>query len=237
MARPRKETVDYFPHDADASNGDTLTIIEGQFGNDGYAFWFKLLERISSTENHVIDCRNPVKWQLLLAKTHVTEEKGEAILKTLSTLEAIDRDLWENDRVIWCQKLVDRVSDAYRNRKSEIPQKPVSDVINKVSDNKILVSDTENPQRKLKETKVKEIKDIYGTFQNVLLTTEEYTKLKERFNSHVEEMIERLSEGIASKGYKYKSHYAAILSWERMNKERNIKPAQKTNNDEPVKGW
>ena len=55
MARTQKDTVDYFPHDADASAGDTLTVLEGQYANDGYAFWFKLLERLASSEGHFID--------------------------------------------------------------------------------------------------------------------------------------------------------------------------------------
>ena len=57
MARPIKHTVDYFSHDADASEGKTLTILENNFGLEGYAAWFKLLERLSKAENHVMKCR------------------------------------------------------------------------------------------------------------------------------------------------------------------------------------
>ena len=71
MARPQKDIVSYFPHDANACTGDTLTVLQSRFGNDGYAFWFKLLEKLASTEGHYIDCRNPTKWQLLLAKTGI----------------------------------------------------------------------------------------------------------------------------------------------------------------------
>lgn len=42
MARPKKQTVDYFPHFV--KGGRTIFILENKFGNDGYAFWFKLLE-------------------------------------------------------------------------------------------------------------------------------------------------------------------------------------------------
>jgi hypothetical protein len=34
--------------------------------------------------------------------------------------------------------------------------------------------------------------------------------------------------GISSKGYKYKSHYATILSWDRLEKKRNPTPPTKT---------
>ncbi|GAJ20877.1 unnamed protein product, partial [marine sediment metagenome] len=71
-----------------------------RFGNDGYAFWFKLLEKVSSSENHVIDCRNPIKWQLLLAKTLTNEEQGAAIMDLLCDLEAIDAQLWHERKII-----------------------------------------------------------------------------------------------------------------------------------------
>ena len=61
-------------------------------------------------------------------------------------------------------------------------------------------------------------KNKYGQFNNVLLSENEYEKLKVKFGASLPERIERLSEGIASKGYKYKSHYAAILTWERKEK-------------------
>jgi len=56
----------------------------------------------------------------------------------------------------------------------------------------------------------------YGEFQNVLLTDIELEKLHERFGKEKTSiLIERLSSGIASHGYKYESHYATILTWEK----------------------
>lgn len=61
-------------------------------------------------------------------------------------------------------------------------------------------------------------KYIYGEFENVKLTKEEHQKLLDRFKeSGTNERIEALSSYIASKGIKYKSHYATILAWERKN--------------------
>ena len=156
MARPQKRTVDYFPHDAKASEGDTLTILQSRFGNDGYSFWFKLLEKISSSENHVINCRNPIKWQLLLAKTSVNEEQGLAIMDLLCELEAIDAQLWRESKIIWCQKLVDNITDVYKNRDRPVPERPIPTTNNLVSVKKTPVSSADNPQTKLKETKLKE---------------------------------------------------------------------------------
>lgn len=66
-------------------------------------------------------------------------------------------------------------------------------------------------------------KKPYGEFLNVLLTNEEWAKLIERFSEQgTRDRIENLSSAIASKGYKYKSHYATILTWDRMDTKRGM---------------
>lgn len=55
----------------------------------------------------------------------------------------------------------------------------------------------------------------FGIYENVLLSDEEYAKLKAEFPSDYAQRIERLSEYIASTGKKYKSHLATIRSWAR----------------------
>lgn len=84
------------------------------------------------------------------------------------------------------------------------------------------VANLANPSRKVSSRRViQKTKDntiqkkTHGEFKNVLLTDEEFQKLKEKFTSEVDNMIEQLSAYIASKGKKYKSHYATILSWQR----------------------
>lgn len=73
MARPKKQTVDYFPHFVKC--GRTIYILENRFGNDGYAFWFKLLEILGESEGHFYDCSNLSNWEYLLAK-HVLKKNG-----------------------------------------------------------------------------------------------------------------------------------------------------------------
>lgn len=46
MARPQKEGLDYFPHDVDLSKNDEIGELEILYGNDGYAVYLKILERI-----------------------------------------------------------------------------------------------------------------------------------------------------------------------------------------------
>lgn len=68
--------------------------------------------------------------------------------------------------------------------------------------------------QKLKTKNKKEIiKEKFGEFENVRLSTDELQKLKSKLGAETESYIERLSSYIASSGKKYKSHYATILSW------------------------
>ncbi|MBA7589674.1 hypothetical protein ES708_31763 [subsurface metagenome] len=162
MARTQKDVVDYFPHDANASTGDTLTVLQNRFGNDGYAFWFKLLEKLASTEGHYIDCRNPTKWQLFIAKMGVNEITTVEIMKLLVEMQAIDKDLWES-KLIWCQELVDNVADVYKNRRREIPQKPVTTGGKAITTGGKAITTGESTQSKVKESKVNN--SIYKKFE------------------------------------------------------------------------
>jgi hypothetical protein len=121
MGRPGKITVDYFPHVT--NTGKTIAILESRWGNDGYSFWFKLLELIGNTSGFCYNCNNPSDWEYLLSKTRVTEEVAAAILDKLSELEAIDAELWLEKRV-WSENFVIGVAPAFEKRVSALPQKP-----------------------------------------------------------------------------------------------------------------
>lgn len=57
-------------------------------------------------------------------------------------------------------------------------------------------------------------KNSYGEMESVKLTEEEYSKLLERFGEvNLNMLIFELDTYIQSKGVKYKSHYATLLSW------------------------
>ncbi len=76
--------------------------------------------------------------------------------------------------------------------------------------------------QKIKDTiQKKPIYIAYPEFKNVnKMTKEEHQKLMERFGKErTKDMVESLSLYIASKGDKYKNHYATILSWEKKDRK------------------
>ena len=151
MARPRKATVDYFPHVC--NHGQTMFIVEQRYGNDGYAFWFKLLETLGTSEGHYIDLGNPTAWEFLQAKTRLDEGFCTQILDLLAKVGAIDQELWEGRRVVWSQKFVDGIADVYSNRRAETPPRPS---FYNQKPHGARVSTDEKPQSKVKESRVEE---------------------------------------------------------------------------------
>jgi len=154
MARPQKRTVDYFPHYA--NTGKTLLILQNEFGNDGYAFWFKLLSLLCKTDGQVYDYKNPASWRLLLAETSVTEVIAENILQILADIDAIDKELHFH-KVIWSQNLIENLADVYdRRTNGSKPVKPIIVDGNVVFDDVNVISNSINdnikPQTKLNKT-------------------------------------------------------------------------------------
>lgn len=191
MARPKKQTVEYFPHDTNASEKKTLTILQSKFGNDGYAFWFRLLELLGKTPGHYIIYKNDDEWEYLIAKLHVSTDKANEILQTLMILGAIDQELY-NEKCIWCQNFIDGLIDVYERRKTELPLKPslcthnvynnpVNDNNNPVNDNTFAHHVNHNPQSKVKYSRVNKInEDVVDNLKNKL-SSKNGLELKEVF--------------------------------------------------------
>lgn len=124
--RPFKQTVEYFPHFVSASDtSQTLFILETEFGLQGYAFFFKLLELLGQTPGHAYDFSPFGRWKYLVARSKVDENKVKAMLNLLAEDGAIDKELY-NHQVIWSDRFVDHLKSAlYVRRKDEAaPVKP-----------------------------------------------------------------------------------------------------------------
>ncbi len=249
--RPLKQTVDYFPHDA--VGGKTLFILQSRFGNNGYAVWFKLLALLCRTPGHAYSCLKAPDWQFLVAEMALSPGETLTIVDCLAELEAIDPELWK-EKVIWSQNLVNRLAPVYHERKTVIPIKPkingisppinsINPVDNSPKDEVARISPPDNTHSKVKESKVnknikesnkektsKIIKSLFGIANNVLLSQEERDKLTEKFGGPgAIYWIDKLSSGIESKGYKYKSHYFTILNWAQRDGEKK----SEVNNGKP----
>lgn len=213
MARPQKEGLDYFSHDTDAVNDEKIEALRALHGNDGYAFYFILLERIYRSPNSEIDISDAETLQILARKVAVTNEKFAEIMQTALKWKCFDRVKYTKHHILTSNGVKKRSAPVIQKRLDMRQKYQCPSVSSPVSASETL---PETPQSKVKNSKVKNSKVRYGEFNNVLLTDKEHGKLVERFGEvEAKSLIEKLSMGIESKGYKYKSHYATILNWKR----------------------
>ena len=88
----------------------------------------------------------------------------------------------------------------------------------------------------VRQTENSESKDnctAYGSYQNVLLTTEELSALQSEV-PHYQEYIEKLSRYMASSGKQYASHAATIRSWALQDHPAPVKRTYECKEDESL---
>jgi len=124
LGRRQTDTTDYFPHFT--KHGRTMFILESKWGNDGYAFWFKLLEILGNSEGHFFDCKIQDNWDYLLAYCRMTSPAVISIVEKLAELGNLDKELWQKTRIVWCENLVENLKPLYSNRRRAIPTKPTA---------------------------------------------------------------------------------------------------------------
>ena len=117
MARQEKNSVDYFPYIC--KEGKAMFYIETKYQNDGFATWIKILRQLAVTNYHYLDLSNKVDLMFLAAKCRVSETVLDSIISDLVDLGEFDKMLWVENKVIWCQKLVDSIDDAYKKRNNK----------------------------------------------------------------------------------------------------------------------
>ena len=163
MARPERNDVDYFPFLC--KEGKAMFYIDKKYKNDGYATWVKTLRALAVTNYHYLNLSESAEVMFHASKCNITEESLLEIINDLVKLGEFDSDLWEN-RIIYCQKFNDSISDAYKKRGNKMMKKEelIQFLCDKgvVKAQKVSVNPQKvsvKPQSILKETKEKETKE------------------------------------------------------------------------------
>ena len=168
MARPERNDVDYFPHSV--THGKKMFYIRSKFGNDGYAVWFMLLENLGKASYHYLNLSDDVELMYLSSELKVEDIVLNEIINELVKLDEFDKELWEENKILFNEKFVENVSDAYKKRKNICIDRNSlllllqSKGIRKSSKGdlkppKFTLKGVSNPQSKVKDNKVKEIKE------------------------------------------------------------------------------
>lgn len=161
MGRPERHDADYFPFYV--KDGKTLFILESKYGLQGIGFFTNLMRFLTRQTDHHICIKEESDRLYFFAQIRCPEDVGTDMLNLMAKTGKIDAKLWDENRVIVSQDLLDSLKDAYKNRNNpiiEIAQIRVSYQVNKVSYQENSITSPDKPQRKLKERKGKEI-DVF----------------------------------------------------------------------------
>jgi len=144
MATKRKRTVEYFPHYCEHEK--TLRILERRFGNNGYAFYYKLREILGKTEGHFYDLNEPGTLEDLAGIARVGDDDVRSMLTLCAQLGDINATLYQQRNIIWSSDFVDNLAPLYSRRNSELPTPPHINVdIYPVDAGKCMHDDDNNP--------------------------------------------------------------------------------------------
>lgn len=157
MARPQKEGMDYFPHDTDAVNDEKIDALRTLYGNDGYAFYFILLERIYRTTNFELDVSDAEIIQILANKIGINTERFNQMLNTALKFNCFDKELYNKNKILTSNGIQKRASVVV-DKRIKMRSKYNSE---KENDSKVSDAETreetkaETPQSKEKKSKEK----------------------------------------------------------------------------------
>jgi hypothetical protein len=203
MARPRKDGMDYFPHDVHMSTDKKVKALRIMYGNDGYTFFNIALEMIYQEPNFELDVSDAETIQILASNVEVTVQKLSEMIATAVKHGCFDKERYTNDGVLTSNGILKR-ADVVTKKRVSMREK----YDKKVSDEE---TTPETPQSKRK-VKVKEVKNHYA--QNITLTEDEHRKLCGEYGDIMTQaIISYLDSYKVEKAYKTKSDYLTIKRW------------------------
>ena len=135
------------------------------------------------------------------------------------SLKGIDKTVW-----VLVEPFLSSNINKFKNglKPKEKLQKSKPEANNKQTRSKAQGNKDKDKKEDKNKDNNKEVKKKNGQYKNVLLTESEYNKLVDRFGQDVaKNKIIEMDEAIELKGYKYKSHYLAILKWSKNDTDQN----------------
>jgi hypothetical protein len=233
--RPRKEGMDYFPHDVDASADEKIEAMRSVHGNDGYAFYFIILERIYRSNQAELDISKQVILTTLARKIMVTQNKLKKMIDTSVEIGLFCSENFEKRKILTSDGIkkrflmINNLRDKWRENKGieksflngKPSGKPVENSGENAVENATKESKVKEIERKEKESKEKESKEKESKgeekerhAERVFLTQSEHQVLLNRYGPEkMARLINELNLYKLANGKEYASDAGAIQSW------------------------
>jgi hypothetical protein len=158
MSRPDSKNVFYFPHYTKSTI--ELDLIEHKYNSDGYKAYYRLQEIVADADYHRLSLATEDEKDMFDLGMNCKQEVVDDVIRILLDRGRIDRELWENESVIWMQDFVDTLKPVYVNRRKPLPDKNIVSTCSNTEERK---------EKKIKEKESREKDDS-------LLSLDEYQK-------------------------------------------------------------
>lgn len=217
--------IPYFPLNCQLD--EKFELIEAEFGLKGFAVVVKLLQRIYGEHGYYCEWTKEV--ELLFSRRlgfPVGDNSVSEIVEAATRRGIFSRELFDQYHILTSKGIQQRYLDAVSRRKkvevkkeyllipiTQLP-KNVDSLSGNVSinrENADIFEQRKGEERRGKERRgeEKETSLFFGNFQNIEITTEQMAELKETYEN-ARELIDKVSEYLASSGKSYANHYALI---------------------------
>lgn len=118
MPRPKKLTLDFFIHDANARNDRKIKALRRRHGNDGYATFFCLIEMLCQEDGMQMPLSNPLDIETVAEECGVRDSAHLLnIIQCCTEIGLLDKQLWESDRIVFSPGLYERYLARLEDRK------------------------------------------------------------------------------------------------------------------------
>jgi DnaD/phage-associated family protein len=170
MPRPIKEGLSYFAHDTDATTDEKIEALRTFYGNDGYAFYFILLERIYRSNQAELDISDADTCQILARKLLVTEQKFAEMLQKSLKVGLFDKEIFDQKKVLTSNGIKRRAGVVTSKREEMREHYQKTKKIVGVSDAETIPETTPSKVKEskvnIKESKVvSELPEIYKIYE------------------------------------------------------------------------
>jgi hypothetical protein len=209
----------WFKHMSDALDDIFVQELILKFGGNGYMLFFGLIELIARENGKTLTGKLEVSPAILKQKFHISRGKLKEILEFC---QGKGKVLFDNNLENWKLEIPKMLcfKDNYTADLGATSKQLASHIRDRDRDRDKSKEEEKEKKDSLCESKEKALalKNIHGEFQNILLTENELEKLRAKFaEAQTQALIESMSAYLAKTGKTYKSHYAALLTWDRIS--------------------
>lgn len=182
MARPRKDTVDYFSHDKDMRNDPKIKALRNKFGISGYALWCMILETLCDSDNLELKF-DDMTYPLLSGDYGVSEAEMEEFISFCYRIDLLQ----QIEGKIQSKNLKKRLQQVFEKRellRIKYERKKGTTIVSASETTQEVTFNQDGiTQNKVKESKIESKVNNIIDLSNSLFTTEGFEISKQNFNA------------------------------------------------------